>query len=107
MLDSCQDEIKDIIRSKGNADTIEDLDLTKEALHTISIKLKKSIRAKEIDSIKTKDFKIIEKHKDKLQILSDNTKLQNIKKKELKNFIKETCNIGEGGKVFKILMTLK
>ena len=66
MLDSCQDEIKDIIRSKGNADTIEDLDLTKKALHTISIKLKKSIRAKEIDSIKTKDFKIIEKHKYKL-----------------------------------------
>ena len=76
-------------------------------LHTIVIQLKKSIKAHDIDSIKARDFKLIEKHREKLEELSNNTKLKNISKKELKNFIKETCKIGEGGKLFKTLIKLK
>ena len=81
--------------------------MSKESLHTIALKLKKSIKAKDIDSIKSKDFKIINKHKETLQNLSGKIKFQNIKKDQLKNFVKATCDIGEQGNIFKILMKLK
>ena len=87
--------------------TIDELNLSKESLHTISLKVKKSIKAKDIDSIKSKDFKIINKHKETLQNLCDKVKFQNIKKDALKQFVKETCTIDEQGHIFKILMKLK
>ena len=78
IIDGCEQEIKDIIKTKGNIEEIENLKLSKESLHTISLKLKKSIKAKDIDSIKSKDFKIINKHKEILQNLCDKVKFQNI-----------------------------
>lgn len=76
-------------------------------MHTIAVKLKKSIKAKDIDSIKSKDFNLINKHQEKLQHLSEKIKFQNIRKSDLKNFVKEACKIDESGRVFKILMKLK
>ena len=54
IIDGCEQEKKDIIKAKGNNEEIEDLKLSKESLHTISLKLKKSNKAKDIDSIKKK-----------------------------------------------------
>ena len=107
LIDGCETEIKDIIKAKGNIKEIDELNLSKESLHTISLKLKKSIKAKDIDSIKSKDFKIINKHKETLQNLCEKVKFQNIKKDALKQFVKETCTIDEQGHIFKILMKLK
>ena len=42
IIDGCEQEKKDIIKAKGNNEEIEDLKLSKESLHTISLKLKKA-----------------------------------------------------------------
>ena len=107
MSDACDEEIKDLLKIKGNIDEFELLNPSKEALHTITCKIKKSIGAKDINVIKSKDFKLLEKHREQLQQLSNNTKLKNIDKKKLREFIKETCKIGEKGKLLKILLKLK
>ena len=107
MSDACDEEIKDLLKIKGNIDEFELLNPSKEALHTITCKIKKSIAAKDIDVINSKDFKLLEKHREELQQLSNNTKLKNINKRKLKEFIKETCKIGEKGKLLKVLIKLK
>ena len=107
LLDACEEEIKDIIKAKGSTDEIENLNISKEALHTIVLKLKKSIKAKDIDYIKSNHFKLINQNQEKLENLSNNIKLQNIKKNELKEFIKNTCKIDKTGRLFKILINLK
>ena len=45
MSDACDEEIKDLLKIKGNIDEFELLNPSKEALHTITCKIKKSIRA--------------------------------------------------------------
>ena len=107
LLDACEEEIKEIIRSKGNIDETKSLNIQKENLHTIVLKLKKSIKAKNIDYIKSNHFKLINQHQEKLEDLSNSIKLQNIKKQELKEFIKNTCKIDKTGRLFKILISLK
>ena len=89
LIDGCETEIKDIIKAKGNIKEIDELNLSKESLHTISLKLKKSIKAKDIDSIKSKDFKIINKHKETLHNLCDKVKFQILKKMHYKNLLKK------------------
>ena len=69
MSDACDEEIKDLLKIKGNIDELELFNPSKEALHTITCKIKKSIAAKDIDVIKSKDFKLLEKHRDELQQL--------------------------------------
>ena len=107
MIDSCKQDVRDITALKGDIDSIEKLKLSKESLHTIALKLKKSIKANDIDTIKSKDLKIITDHQEQLEKLSNSFKLKNKNKKELKNFIKETCKIDNTGHVFKVLMRLK
>ena len=107
LSDACEEEIKDLLKLKGNIDEFELFNPSKEALHTITCKIKKSIAAKDIDVINSKDFKLLEKHREELQQLSNNTKLKNINKRKLKEFIKETCKIGEKGKLLKVLIKLK
>ena len=92
---------------RGNIDELNLYNPSKEALHTITSKIKKSIAAKDIDVIKSKDFKLLQKHRDELQNLSNNTKLNNINKSKLKDFIKEIAKIGEKGKLLKLLIKLK
>lgn len=107
LLDSCFDEIRQINEAQGKEENLEKLSLSRESLHTIGKKLKKAIFSKEIDSIKRRHYKVIEKHKDKLEELSKNLKFQNIRKKDLKNFVFETCKIDGSGKVFRVLMKIK
>ena len=88
MSDACEEEIKDLLKLKGNIDELELFNPSKEALHTITCKIKKSIAAKDIDVIKSKDFKLLEKHREELQELSNNTKLKNVNKKKIERIYK-------------------
>ena len=69
--------------------------------------MKKSIKAKDIDSIRSKDFDILQKYQSQLLELSKKLKLKNVKKLDLKEFVFNTCKIDNSGQVFKILMKLK
>lgn len=95
------------MKLKGNVESIDDLKLSKESLHTIVIKLKKSINAKDIDNIKQSTFKLISNNQEKLENLSNSFKLKNKNKTDLKNFVKSACKIDKSGKLFKVLMKLK
>ena len=49
----------------------------------------------------------MQKHREELQNLANNTKLNNINKSKLKDFITEIAKIGEKGKLLKLLIKLK
>lgn len=105
--DSCVGEIKKIIKLKGDIESIDDLKISKESLHTIVLKLKKSINAKDIDQIKESTFKLISNNQEKLENLSNSFKLKNKNKTDLKKFVKDIYNIDKSGKLLKVLMKLK
>ena len=81
--------------------------LSKDALHTIVLKLKKSINARDIENIKQSTFTLISNNQEKLENLSNSFKLKNKNKTELKKFVKDTCKIDKSAKLFKALIRLK
>jgi NhaP-type Na+/H+ and K+/H+ antiporter len=105
--DSCVGEIIFFIKLKGDIESIDDLKISKESLHTIVLKLKKSINAKDIDQIKESTFKLISNNQEKLENLSNSFKLKNKNKTDLKKFVKDIYNIDKSGKLLKVLMKLK